>query len=73
MANVMDKSNTQKIRKITTRTKDHELYILAHTLKDITLEMGMFRPKADDFEKVFGIRPILKNKKGLEKDYDKLL
>jgi exopolyphosphatase/guanosine-5'-triphosphate,3'-diphosphate pyrophosphatase len=63
LANVMDKSNTQKIKKVRVTLKENSLLIVAHTLADITLEKGLFYRKADVFEEVFGIRPVLKKRK----------
>ena len=39
------------------------LTITADTMADITLEKGLFLHKADVFEEVFGIRPVLKQKR----------
>lgn len=63
LANVLDKSNTQKIKKVRVTLQDNSLLIVAHTMADITLEKGMFHRKADVFEEAFGIRPVLKKKK----------
>ncbi len=63
LANVLDKSNTQKIKKVSVTLEDSSLRIVAHTMADITLEKGLFHRKADIFEEAFGIRPILKKKK----------
>lgn len=65
IANVLDKSNRQKIQKVRITLKDKELSIVADTLQDITLEKGLFYRKADVFEEVFGIRPRLKQKRSV--------
>ena len=62
-ANVLDKSNRQKIQHVGVTLKDGILKITAETMADITLEKGLFHRKADVFEAVFGIRPRLKQKK----------
>lgn len=62
LANVLDKSNTQKIRQVGVSLKDSSLLITAYTMADITLEKGLFHRKADVFEEAFGIRPVLKRK-----------
>lgn len=62
-ANVLDKSNRQKIKNVGVTLKDGILTITADTMADITLEKGLFHPKADVFEEVFGIRPMLKQKR----------
>ncbi len=63
LANVLDKSNTQKIKRVSVTLEDSSLRIVAHTMADITLEKGLFHRKADIFEEAFGIRPVLKKKK----------
>ncbi|MCR5797929.1 MAG: hypothetical protein K6G63_08470 [Eubacterium sp.] len=63
LANVLDKSNSQKINKVTMSVKDNILQINAKTLADITLEKGMFHRKADVFEEAFGIRPVLRKRR----------
>ena len=64
LANVLDKSNHQRIQKVRMSLKENSLQITAYTLQDITLEKGLFHRKADVFEEVFGIRPVLKKKEG---------
>lgn len=63
LANVLDKSNTQKIKRVGVTRKENSLQIVAYTMEDITLEKGLFHRKADVFEEAFGIRPVLKKKK----------
>lgn len=63
IANAMDRSHKQKFSNVTFVLKDKELIITAETLKDITLEWGLFDKKADFFEEVYGIRPVLKQKR----------
>ena len=63
IANVMDRSHKQKIEKFTVVMKDKQLVITADTMSDLTLETGLFEEKANFFEKVYGIRPILKQKR----------
>lgn len=63
LANVLDKSNKQKINRVSVTLHESSLHIVAHTTADITLEKGLFHRKADVFEEVFGIRPVLKKKK----------
>ena len=41
------------------------LEIVADTIFDISLEKGLFQKKADIFQEVFGIRPVLRQKKGV--------
>lgn len=63
LANVLDKSNTQKIKRVGVTLHENSLNIVAYTMADITLEKGLFHRKADVFEEVFGIRPVLTKKK----------
>lgn len=69
LANTLDKSHKQKIKSISCHLKSTEqgtqLVIETETFEDITLEKGLFSKKADFFEKVFGVRPILKQKRSL--------
>lgn len=65
IANAMDKSHRQKFSSIKISLKEHNLIITADTLEDITLEKGLFNKKADFFEEVYGIRPILKQKRSI--------
>lgn len=62
-ANVLDKSNRQKIKNVGVSLQDGILTITADTMADITLEKGLFHRKADVFEEVFGIRPQLRQKR----------
>lgn len=65
IANAMDRSHKQKIDKFTVTLKNNELLITADTLSDLTLETGLFYAKADFFEKVYSIRPVLKQKRSV--------
>ncbi|MCH5264928.1 MAG: exopolyphosphatase [Lachnospiraceae bacterium] len=62
-ANVLDKSNRQKIKNVGVTLEDGILTITADTMADITLEKGLFHQKADVFQEVFGIRPTLKQRR----------
>lgn len=63
LANAMDKSHKQKIQKIRATVTDTELKIVADTIYDITLEQGRVEEKATFFEEIFGIRPVLRQKR----------
>lgn len=62
-ANVLDKSNRHKIKNVGVTLKDGIMTITADTMADITLEKGLFHRKADIFQEVFGIRPLIKQKR----------
>ncbi len=57
------RSYRTKIRDVRFTVKEDELLIVADSDEEITLEKGFFARKAQLFAEVFGIRPILKQKK----------
>ena len=63
--NAMDRSHKQKFKNIKTSVKNQLLTITTESIEDISLERVLFKEKADFFEEVFGIRPVLKQKKGV--------
>lgn len=65
IANILDKSHNQKFDDIAFSIKDDKLIISAKTFEDITLESGLFAERADYFETVFGVRPVLRLRKGV--------
>jgi exopolyphosphatase/guanosine-5'-triphosphate,3'-diphosphate pyrophosphatase len=65
VANAMDRSHKQKFKNLKFQAKERELVITTETMDDITLERGLFESKADFFEEVFGVRPILKQKRSI--------
>lgn len=65
IANILDKSHMQKFNDIAFTVKDDTLVISAKTFEDITLESGLFAARADYFETVFGVRPVLRLRKGV--------
>lgn len=60
IANILDKSHLQKIEDVNITLKDDKLIISAVTYDDISLEAGLFEARADFFEQVYGIRPVLR-------------
>ncbi len=67
VANALDRSHKQKFVDTRAVVKDSELLITTYTNEDITLEKGLFRRKAEFFEEVYGIRPVLKRNKDIRK------
>ncbi|PJJ29819.1 Ppx/GppA phosphatase family protein [Lacrimispora celerecrescens] len=65
LANSLDRSHKQKLSDIHMSVKNGQLVVTASYEGDITLESMAFRQKADFFEEIFGIRPILKQKRRL--------
>lgn len=63
LVNALDRSHMQKIDDMKAYLKDHELVLTIETKKDFSLELGLIEDKADFFEEVFSIRPVLKVKK----------
>jgi exopolyphosphatase/guanosine-5'-triphosphate,3'-diphosphate pyrophosphatase len=45
--------------------KNKQLVITIDTLSDLALERGLFGDKADFFQQVYGIRPVLKQKRSI--------
>lgn len=63
LANGMDRSHMQRIQDIRVTIKGSELKILANTIYDITLEEGLMDNRARFFEQIFGLRPVLRQKR----------
>ena len=64
VANTLDRSHKQKIKDIRVSLKDnHTMQILVDTTEDLTLEQALLGEKAEFFEEVYSVRPILKAKK----------
>lgn len=63
LANSMDRSHGQKLRDCRITVKDKTLTVSAEYSGDITLEAVSFEQKAAFFEEIFGIRPVLKQKR----------
>lgn len=65
IADVLDISHKQKFSNIRIVNKEGKMYIHLEAEADVTLEKGLFEERAEFFEKVFGIRPELKLKRGV--------
>ncbi len=63
VANGLDRSHKQKFKDVKTVVKDGQLVIHVDTAADITLERGLFTKRADFFEEVYSIRPVIRQKK----------
>lgn len=63
VANGLDRSHKQKFKDVKTVLKDGNLVITIDTDADITLEKGLFQQRADFFEEVFSVCPVIKQKK----------
>ena len=62
LADALDDSRQQKIKKITVSIKKDKVIITAHTNHNILLENWVFKQKAQFFQDVFGMLPILKKR-----------
>lgn len=65
VANGLDRSHKQKFKDVKTVLRDGNLVITVATDEDITLEKGLFQARADFFEEVFGVYPVIKQKKSI--------
>ena len=64
VANGLDRSHKQKFKNIKASVKDKEFIITVHTDKDITLEKGLLKERANFFEEVFFLKPVIMQQKG---------
>ena len=65
VANALDRSHKQKLKDFKVDLKDGSLSITVKTNEDITLEKGSLKEKAEFFEEVFGVKLLLKQRKGI--------
>lgn len=63
LANAMDKSQRQKFAGASMAVRDGKLIITASCQETIILERASFENKAEFFEEIFGIQPVLKHKR----------
>ena len=63
VANALDRSHKQKIKEIKVSLQDGVLYLITDTISDISLEKALFYRKADFFEEVYGVRPVIKQRR----------
>ena len=61
--NALDRSHLQKIQAIRASLKDQELILNLTVNRDFSLEQGLIGDKAEFFNEVFSIRPVLKVKR----------
>ncbi|MBE5982151.1 exopolyphosphatase [Lacrimispora sp. AGF001] len=65
LANSMDRSHKQKLSDSRMNVKEGKLVVTTSYEGDMTLEALSFNQKADFFEEIFGIRPVLRQKRRL--------
>lgn len=63
VSNALDRSHRQKFKTIRVVLKKKELRITVESEDDIILEKGLLANKSDSFEAIFGIKPILREKR----------
>lgn len=63
VANAMDRSHRQKFKNVKAVLKNKQLVITIETNNDIALEKGLLAAKADAFESIFGLKPVIKEKR----------
>ncbi|MDO4296339.1 MAG: exopolyphosphatase [bacterium] len=63
LADAMERSHKQKCADCKMRMQEDKLVITTEYAGDMSLEMYAFEKKADFFEEIFGIRPVLKQKR----------
>ncbi len=62
IANGLDRSHKQKFKNVRTLLKDEQLIITVDASLDITLEKGLFSRRAEFFEEVYSVRPVIRQK-----------
>ena len=65
IGNAMDRGHKQKFKDIRVSIKDQQMFLTTDSSENIMLEESLFKQKADFFEEVYGIRPVLRKKKGI--------
>ena len=65
VANGLDRTHRQKFRDVhvTLKENENELVINVDTMNYITVEQGLFGNRAGFFEEIFGIRPVIRQKR----------
>lgn len=63
VSNAMDRSHKQKFKNVKAAVRGKELVITIETVDNIILEKGLFSVKAEFFERVFGIKPVIREKR----------
>jgi exopolyphosphatase/guanosine-5'-triphosphate,3'-diphosphate pyrophosphatase len=63
LANGLDRSHKQKFKKVKAQLRENELILTVDTSEDITLEKSLIGSKAQFFEEVFHVRPVIRQKR----------
>ena len=59
IGSALDRSHRQKVADIKAKLADDTLVITVRTNKDMTLEKGVFAKRADFFEEIFCVKPVI--------------
>ena len=62
LANGLDRSHKKKFTDVRIRLRERQLLITVSAKKDITLEKGLFDRRADFFEEIFSVRPVIRQR-----------
>lgn len=62
LANGLDRSHKKKFTDVRIRLREGQLQIAVSTKKDITLEKGLFDNRANFFEEVFSVKPVIRQR-----------
>jgi len=63
MANALDQSHKQKFSEFRITIKGKEMIITVEAFEDIALEQALFESRTEFFERVFSMKPVLKEKR----------
>ena len=62
VSNAMDRSHKQKFKNVRASLRGKQLVITIESMDDIVLEKGLFAAKSGDFERIFSVKPVIKEK-----------
>ncbi|MBE5859089.1 MAG: exopolyphosphatase [Butyrivibrio sp.] len=63
IANGLDRTHRQKFKDVKVAVKGKEFEITVDTMADVSLERGLFDERGRFFEQVFGIKPVIRQKR----------
>ena len=63
IANALDRSHKQKFKDAKITLKDRELILQVDKAEDISLEKGLFADRAEFFEEVYNLRPVIRQRR----------
>ncbi len=63
VSNAMDRSHRQKFKHVKAAIRGRQLVITVETQDQMILEKGLFAVKAEMFERIFGMQPVIREKR----------